>query len=661
MIGFAQPLWLPLTVVTLFLFTAVLVYAEVKRREMLATLASRKLLAALTSSISGARRRLKQVLLLSAVFCLGLALARPQMGYRWEEVRRKGVDILFAIDTSRSMLAQDVRPSRLERSKLAVIDFSRNFSGGRLGLVPFAGSAFLMCPLTLDTEAFYESLESLDTEVIGRPGTDIGSAIREASQAFTQGSGGEKILILITDGEDLEGDAVEAAKEVKEQGVKIYAVGVGTAAGDLIPDFQKQSGVTFIKDEAGNLVKSRLDEKVLREMATLTGGRYYPLGTKGEGLEAILRDNQHLMKELETKENMRKVPLEQFQWPLLAGLILLLAEILIRETKTIEKKSSGSFLTYKWASKKVVTLLFFTILGLTHYSQASVRDAEKSMRKGQYPVAVKQYQEALEKEPMEAALLYNKGVAAYRAKEYEEAEKAFEESKKSRDLKIQEKAYYNLGNTRFRAGELTEQNNREATIRKWETALESYQGAMALNQENQDARFNHDLVKKRLEELKKNPPPPPQNKDQKQDQNNSDKKDQKDSENQNQSNSKQAPDQTQKAQDSGKKESSNEDKKTSPPEPSTENQKAEKESAKADPDKKKEAEKPQEKSPLDQEKEAGKEQDSSGKAEPMQPGQMSKEEAKALLNAAKGSQKQLLLPITRTKDSDKNNSVQKNW
>jgi len=667
MIEFAAPFWLMLTPLLVAGLAAVLVYGEIKRRRTLALLANPNLVAELTSNISMFRRHLKQGLFLAAVFCFGVALARPQMGYRWEEIRRKGIDILFAIDTSRSMLAQDVRPSRLERSKLAVIDFSRNFDGGRLGLVPFAGSAFLMCPLTLDTGAFYESLESLDTSVIESPGTDIGSAIREASQAFSKGSGDEKVLILITDGEDLEGDAIEAATEVAQQGVKIFAVGVGTAAGELVPDFQK-NGVSFIRDESGNLLKSRLNEKVLREIASVTGGKYYPLGPKGEGLEAIMRDNRHLMKELEIKESMRKIPLEQFQWPLLAGLILLLAETLIRENRNRKQVTRTKTRPHSGA----VVLLVFGLFCLAGKARAStVRDAETNMKNGRYSDAMNQYGEALREEPDEAALLYNKGVAAYRGQDYVEAARAFGEVRKSRDLKLQQKAYYNLGNVRYRAGEQTLQKDRDGTIREWEEALVSYQGALALDKDDKDARFNHDLVKNRLEALKQNPPPKQdqnkeqqkkdqdkdQDKDRKQDDKQEGKQDPQNQGNQDQKDPKDSsggkPEEKEKKEGEGGEPSKAAD---SPPEKKEPTKAPEK-----DDSGKQGEQEPKPDTGEGKQGEPGKEQGSEGKAEQVQPGQMTREEAKALLNAAKSGQKQLLLPVTRGKDSNKNNPNQKNW
>ncbi|MDZ4788437.1 MAG: VWA domain-containing protein [Blastochloris sp.] len=655
MMTFAQPLGLALTAVVVILAMVVLIYGELKREGLLGNLTNVVLKKALTANVSALRRRVKQGLMLVALVCLGLALARPQMGYRLEEVKRKGIDILFAIDTSRSMLAQDIRPNRLERAKLAVIDFSRNFDGGRLGLVPFAGSAFLLCPLTLDTEAFYDSLETLDTNVISRPGTNIGAAIMEASEAFAKGSGDTKILVLITDGEDLEGEGIAAAKEVAKEGVKIYAVGVGTASGDLIPNLENQAGVSFVKDRSGNFVKSRLDEAMLKQIATATGGAYYPLGPKGEGLESIMRDNQHLMKELEVKESIKKVPLEQFQWFLLAGLICLLLETMLREVnqvKVVENK--------RWKRKHHSfgkTALFLVLLSLwNQQAWAGVREAEESMKKEKYAEAVVHYEEAAKKELEKSALRYNQGVAAYRAGQFDDAAQAFEEGKVGRDLKLQEKAYYNLGNAQFRAGETSLQKDREGTIKKWESALRSYQGALALEKENKNAKINYDLVKKRLDELKSQPP---QNNEQKKSSEEQEKKDQKEPQDQKQEQKKDQKNkdsQDQQPSEDGKGNQSSSDKKkdTGSEEKKEEKKKSEEGSDPANQDKqdaKEDKSKP------------GEEKGSDGK---LQAGQaksdkMSKEEAKALLNAVKSGQKQLLLPVTRTKDGKNEPRTGQDW
>jgi Ca-activated chloride channel family protein len=176
---------------------------DARQRAALAKFASPHLLAQLTASISRGRRLLKRLLFITGVAFLFIALARPQWGFHWEEAHRKGIDILFAVDTSNSMLAQDVKPSRLARAKLAVNDLVNKLGGDRVGLIAFAGTAFLQSPLTLDYDAFLQTLDALDTKVIPEGGTDVAAAILTAEDTFGKEEKNVKIIVLITDGEDL--------------------------------------------------------------------------------------------------------------------------------------------------------------------------------------------------------------------------------------------------------------------------------------------------------------------------------------------------------------------------------------------------------------------------------------------------------------------------
>src|SRR5580704_6963474 len=275
---FAQPLWLLAGLAACaFLFWRYRQF-EIQQRKTLVRFASMRLLDKLTASVSPARRKAKQVLFILGVFCLFVALARPQAGYEWQETHRKGLELLFAVDTSKSMLAQDVKPDRLSRAKL---------DGDAVGLLAFAGNAFLQCPVTLDYDAFRESLDALDTKVIPRGGTDIAAAIREAEAVFKTRTAAEKILVLITDGEDLGGESISAAKEAANNGVKIFAVGIGSTTGELVPIPSENGGTDFARDTSGQLVKSHLDEATLKQIVGATGGLYQPLGQQGEGLNEI--------------------------------------------------------------------------------------------------------------------------------------------------------------------------------------------------------------------------------------------------------------------------------------------------------------------------------------------------------------------------------------
>ena len=243
---FAHAIWLVAGLAACALLSFSFVHFHRKGQIALQKFASGRLLEQLTQNVSVRRRQIKRILILAAVAALFVALARPQAGFEWKEVKRKGIDILMAVDTSKSMLATDVKPNRLERSKLGIMDFVSKLQGDRVGLIPFAGTAFLMCPLTLDYAAFRQSLDALDTEIIPRGGTDLASAIREAEFAFSNNAN-HKILVLVTDGEDLEGEALSAAKNAARKGLTIYTVGVGTPAGELIPLAEERKRGRFCK------------------------------------------------------------------------------------------------------------------------------------------------------------------------------------------------------------------------------------------------------------------------------------------------------------------------------------------------------------------------------------------------------------------------------
>lgn len=284
---FAQPLWLLGGALACALLLWQFRRFDFAQRRALTQFASARLLHDLTSSVSPVRQRIKRGLCVLGIGLLFVALARPQAGFTWQETHRKGLALLFAVDTSKSMLAQDVKPDRLERAKLAVTDLVAKLNGDGVGLIAFAGNAFLQCPVTLDYDAFRESLNALDTNTIPRGGTDIAAAIHEAEAAFKTRSSADKILVLITDGEDLGGEGITAAEQAAKEGVKIFTVGVGGTTGELIPIPSEKGGTDFARDENGQLVRSHLDAATLKKIAEATGGMYQPLGAQGEGLTKI--------------------------------------------------------------------------------------------------------------------------------------------------------------------------------------------------------------------------------------------------------------------------------------------------------------------------------------------------------------------------------------
>jgi len=271
------------------------------------------------------RWRRRAAFLLACYVLTVMALARPQWGYQWEEAKRQGLDILIAVDVSKSMLTRDVTPNRLERTKLAVKDLVKDLNGDRVGLIAFSGSAFLMCPLTGDYNGFLLSLNDLGVESIPRGGTNISSAIAEAIKAYGDKGQPYKTVVLVTDGEDQEGDALAAARRAKDKGIAIYTVGIGTQEGDLIrvQDDQGQSG--FLKDAQGNFVKSRLNENLLQQIAYVTGGAYVRSSGAQFGLDYLYKKQLSKIEKHGTEQKMQKKYYERFQWFLAVALVALFA------------------------------------------------------------------------------------------------------------------------------------------------------------------------------------------------------------------------------------------------------------------------------------------------------------------------------------------------
>ncbi len=276
------------------------------------------------------RRITKALLVISAFIFLILALARPQWGFQWVKVTRKGVDIVIALDVSRSMTARDVDPSRLERAVREVTDLLGMLQGDRIALVAFAGSSFIECPLTLDYQAFRLFLNAVGPDLIPVPGTAIGSAITTALSAFDRKADTSRAVILITDGENLRGHPLKAAQRARKAGVKIFTIGVGSREGAPIP--RSGTGGGFKKDSDGNLVLTRLDEKTLEQIALTTGGSYVRSVTGDMDLKTIYQKGiRKEMKLTELGEKRRKKWKERFQWPLFAAVLSLVMEAMVQE------------------------------------------------------------------------------------------------------------------------------------------------------------------------------------------------------------------------------------------------------------------------------------------------------------------------------------------
>jgi len=297
-----------------------------RKARALSRFVSPELQEAMTATVDRAAQKRRMALNILALLLIILALARPLAGNREEEIARRGIDLIVALDTSTSMLAEDIAPDRLTKAKHEIRNLIDRLRGDRIGLVVFSGDAYAACPLTLDYAAAKMFLEDIDTEYVSLPGTNIERAIRKATEGFVETERKYKILLLITDGEHLEqgADPTAAARAAAEQGVRIYAIGVGDPGGGVpIPIRDPNGNLTgYKKDRAGKPVSTRLDDTTLRKVALATNGKYFQASGEEFELDAIYADIQdEEKKELQSRLYTRGV--DRFQYPLAAAIVLL--------------------------------------------------------------------------------------------------------------------------------------------------------------------------------------------------------------------------------------------------------------------------------------------------------------------------------------------------
>lgn len=411
---FQHTFWLYAAAIAAAFVVGVYIWAARRRRRDLADFASARLLPNLSRTVSPAKIFIKNALFLLGVVFVFIALARPQWGYRWEETKMRGIDIVFAIDTSKSMLAEDVKPNRLERAKLAVLDLVNALHTDRIGLVAFSGQAFLQCPLTLDYDAFRMSLEALDTEIIRRGGTNIAAAIDEAEAAFGDTSN-RKIIVLISDGEELEASALKKAKEAAERDVTIYTLGVGGSKGENIPVRDAHGNLTLLRDEQGNLVKSALNEETLTQIAEATGGFYEPLSA--DGMDIIYTEGLQKIPQQELSSRMKQLAIERFQIPLAIAIVLIALEALIGTRRFFVRKNA------------IIPALALAFILPANVQKLRAQEAEELPRD-----------------------VFNQGLDFYKEGEFAKAKESFTRAMKMApdDFALHAKALYNMGDAEYR-------------------------------------------------------------------------------------------------------------------------------------------------------------------------------------------------------------------
>lgn len=516
---FAQPEWFWGNLVLLPLLV-LRIWSHLGTSRRLPGLVSPRLAHRLINGATHARRWTVFVLQSLAILCLLLALARPQLGFEETENEIEARNLLLAIDTSRSMLSDDLAPNRLDRAKLAAQDIVLSLPDDRIGLIAFAGKPFLQAPLTVDHEAILEAIEQLDTEVIPRGGTNLSAAVNLALESVKEAKLGPSALVLFSDGEALEGlEEIEHIRgRAAEAGLALITVGVGTIAGSIIPEVDENGQAVpgvFVKDERGQVVRTRLTPEPLQTLAA-KGGAYLHLGGPTSLTQVVEQVRSGLAATREDAGKTEK-PIERFLWPLSFAFGLFVLSHLV---PLFWLKPSSAVARANLRNRRA--LAAWAWLGLSLVS-ASIRAEADGIATNADAITVLERALAEETSAEQRAFLQLRlGAEAYRGGNFEKAADAFGGAAAEGSPRYEGIAFYNLGNTLFRRGETALTSLAKApgnpdplqslsapgdavsrALREWEGAIEHYETALSIDPDNTRIAHNLEVVEKRLEELKK--------------------------------------------------------------------------------------------------------------------------------------------------------------
>ena len=493
---FANPdmLWILAGIVPALM--AFLWWSRRRRHFLIRQFVQSRLLASLTVGVSARRQLIKSGLLISAVALGLLALARPHWNYDWQEARQQGLDIVVAVDTSRSMLAGDLAPDRLTRTKLAIRDLLLKARTDRMGLVPFAGTAFVQCPLTVDQEAFQQNVNILDVDIIPEGGSDLGAAIEAAASAFEEGEGTFRVIVLFSDGEDHGPRAVKAAEAAAKKNIRIFTIGVGTPEGELLQIKDARGNATYLRDADNNVIKSRLNEALLQQIAGAAQGFYLPLAGPDTISTLYERGLAPLPRgELAAAKIQR--PIDRFQWPLGLAILCLVAELFINERRQVSRQDIAA------AAPSPLWQSMILLLLATGVATGSPRSARRAYDKGDFNTALEEYRRLHEKQPGDPRFSYNAGAAAFQSGQFEQAAELLVDAQKTSDLRLMQQAYYNRGNALYRKGETELKTDKDGTMDRWQEAVKEYENSLQLNPQDAMAAHNKKFVEEKLMALKK--------------------------------------------------------------------------------------------------------------------------------------------------------------
>ena len=489
--SFESPVWLYVAPLVALLATALIAYGLKQRESLLGRFAASRLLQSLTEKANLSRSLIKSALIVIAIALIPIAIARPQWGVEWSERKARGLDIVFVLDSSKSMLATDLRPNRLARAKLAILDLVERLESDRIGLVAFAGQAFLQTPPTLDYSAFRESLEAVGPDVMTRGGSDIGTALREATKAFPPDNN-YKVVVLLTDGEDLGGGAIQAVESAGEGGITVYAIGIGTPEGEYLRIKNENGEDEFLRDASGQPVRSQLDESTLQEIALKTGGSYSRLS--GDSLEALFTSVIATLPRSERESEMQERPIERYQWLLSFACLFIVLEILIRRRKVVFQAN----------------LLLLGVGSIFLFPPKASAQELETTQEDTAPLPL-ELNEALEPEttptgPVDssAITLYNEALELATQQKFETANSQFEAAitASDADLRLQRDALYNAAHNHFQLGETAFQSRDFKTaIDQWKVAEAKFRSANEVDPKDLRALEDAELVEARRKAL----------------------------------------------------------------------------------------------------------------------------------------------------------------
>ena len=503
MFRFEDPIYLYLLVlIPILALVRFISYRNQKKR--LRKFGDIQLLKELMPDVSRFRPSVKFWILLGALALLIIMLARPQLGTKINHEKRVGIETIIAMDISNSMRAEDIVPNRLDRSKMMVENLVDHFSNDKIGLIVFAGDAFVQLPITSDHVSAKMFLSSIDPSLIATQGTDLAKAIDMATHSFTQEEGVGKAIVVITDGEDHEGGAVESAKAAKDNGMRVYVLGVGSVNGAPIPI---PGTGDFMKDNTGNTVMSALNEDMCKQVAQAGGGAYIHVENNSAAQDQLDNELDKLAKK-ETTATIYSEFDEQFQAFGLLALLLLIIEICILDRRNPLLKKLSLF-----GNKKKVTTILLLLVTMTAFSQTDrqfIRQGNKQFHRGDYPNAEVSYRKAIEKNPKNPQAAFNLGNALMAQKKDSAAIVQFENASRLETNPLRKaQSYHNMG--------VICQSHK-----MYGEAIEAYKNALRLNPDDDETRYNLVLCKHQKQKQDQNRQNQQKNDDQKKD----DKKDQ---------------------------------------------------------------------------------------------------------------------------------------